>query len=51
MLTITGNSWTAMAVNTRLSKGMCPIYMAKEEYTSTVPYKVVVGALPWYSVI
>ena len=51
ILTVTGKFRTPMPVNTRLSKSMCPSSTSDVEYMSTVPYREVVGALLWCSLI
>ena len=40
-----------MAVNTRHFKAMCTVYMAEIEYKSKVPYREVVDALLWCSLV
>ena len=51
ILIINGSYRTPMPVNARLSNYMCPKVWSEVEYMSKVPYREVVGALLWRSLI
>ena len=49
--TICGNYRTPMAVNTRLTKSMCPTTDSEKAFMSNIPYREIVGALLWCSTV
>ena len=40
-----------MAIIIRLYKAMCPITVEDKEYMFIIPYREIVGALLWYSLV